>query len=88
MKYMVIEKFKPGALKNIYKRLESKGRLMPTGLTYVNSWISKDLDVCYQVMETSDKDLLDQWISNWSDLTDFDVVETLSSEEAEALVLA
>ena len=82
MRYMVIEDFKPGKAGDIYRRLEQSGRHMPAGLTYVGSWITDDLTRCYQVMETNDPALMDEWISNWADLMDFEVIPVISSEQA------
>ncbi len=33
-------------------------------------------------METADRRLLDQWITNWSDIVEFDVFPVISSNEA------
>jgi hypothetical protein len=33
-------------------------------------------------METADRNLLDQWIANWSDIVEFNVFEIMSSKEA------
>lgn len=82
MRYMVIENFKPGMAGEIYRRLGDTGRHMPAGLTYVGSWITDDLTRCYQVMECDDPGLLDDWISHWTDLMDFEVVPVISSDEA------
>jgi len=41
MQYMVIEQFNDAPA--IYQRLRDRGRLMPEGLHYVDSWISHDL---------------------------------------------
>ena len=49
MQYMVIEQFKDAPA--IYQRLRDRGRLMPEGLHYVDSWISQDLTQCFQLME-------------------------------------
>jgi hypothetical protein len=87
MRYMVIEDFKPGASREIYSRLRDSGRHMPAGLTYVGSWITGDLTRCYQVMECDDPGLLDEWISHWTDLMDFEVVPVISSDEAKARAL-
>jgi len=38
--------------------------------------------MCYQVMEAEDRALLDQWISNWSDITDFEIHPVMTSKEA------
>ena len=82
MRYMVIEDFKPGRAPDIYKRLRDSGRHMPAGLTYIASWITDDMTRCYQVMECDDPALLDEWISHWNDLMDFEVVPVISSDEA------
>ena len=82
MLYMVIEHFKEGAVPEIYRRFREKGRLMPDGLKYVSSWIDTELKVCYQLMETHDPRLLDEWIANWSDLVEFEVHPVITSKEA------
>jgi hypothetical protein len=87
MRYMVIEDFKAGMVRAIYTRLRDSGRHMPAGLSYVGSWITNDMTRCYQVMECDDRALLDEWISHWADLMDFEVVEVISSEEARGLAL-
>ena len=87
MQYMVIEKFKQGKVKELYKRFEEKGRLMPDGLTYINSWIKEDVSVCYQVMETYDIHKLHEWINNWNDLADFEIIPVITSQQAKEKVL-
>ena len=82
MRYMVIENFHPGQAGAIYRRLEESGRHMPAGLTYVGSWITDDLARCYQVMECDDPGLLDDWMSHWVDLVDFEIVPVITSAEA------
>src|SRR5262249_318902 len=66
----------------IYRRFRECGRLAPEGLAYVSSWVDEKLERCFQLMETHDRKLLDQWIANWSDLTDFEVYPVISSKEA------
>jgi hypothetical protein len=80
--YMVIEKFKHGDAVPVYRRFRDYGRLAPAGLTYVSSWVNDQMDRCYQLMETEDRTLLDQWMANWSDLVDFEVHAVISSKEA------
>jgi hypothetical protein len=84
---MVIENFHPGKVGAIYRRLVESGRHMPAGLGYVGSWITDDLTKCYQVMECSDPALLDEWISQWADLMDFEVLPVISSDEAKTRAL-
>jgi hypothetical protein len=80
--YMVIENFKNGDAVPVYRRFRDHGRLAPPGLSYVSSWVDDNLNRCYQLMETEDRALLDQWIANWSDIVDFEVHPVISSREA------
>ena len=41
-KYMVVENYKNGCFEKIYERYNSKGRLFPEGLHFLNSWVNKD----------------------------------------------
>ncbi len=56
--------------------------MAPDGLTYVSSWVDDKLRRCYQLMETDDPQLLDQWMANWRDLVDFEVIPVITSKEA------
>ena len=80
--YMVIENFKKGDAVPVYRRFRDRGRLAPTGLSYASSWVNDKLDRCYQLMETENRALLDQWIANWNDIIDFEVYPVISSKEA------
>jgi len=83
---MVIERFRNRDPVPVYRRFREHGRLMPEGLQYVTSWIADDLSRCYQVMECADRRLLDEWMAQWSDLMDFEVLPVLSSAEVQALI--
>jgi hypothetical protein len=82
MLYMVIESFKNRDAVPAYRRFRDHGRLAPEGLTYVSSWVTADLTKCYQLMECVDPQLLGQWIAQWSDLVDFEVVPVITSAQA------
>jgi Domain of unknown function (DUF3303) len=84
MLYMVIERFKDAPA--IYARLREKGRMMPEGLSYVSSWIDSDFKTCWQLMQTDDFALFQQWIDNWRDLMDFEIVPVRTSAEAGAVM--
>jgi hypothetical protein len=86
VRYMVIENFEKGA-RPVYERAAEKGRMLPPGLTYLDSWIDERLDRCFQLMETDDPRLLDRWTAEWSDLTRFEIVPVISSTEAAARAL-
>jgi hypothetical protein len=80
--YMIIERFKNRDPVPVYRRFRDRGRMAPEGLTYVSSWVTEDLDRCYQVMECDDRRLLEQWMTRWSDVTDFEVIPVVTSAQA------
>jgi hypothetical protein len=80
--YMVVEHFKNGDAAPAYQRFRDKGRMQPEGLVYVASWIDEKMERCYQLMETGDPKLLDNWMARWSDLMDFEVYPVMTSKEA------
>lgn len=82
MLYMIIERFKNRDPVPVYRRFRDRGRMAPEGLTYVSSWVTEDLDRCYQVMECDDRRLLEQWMTRWSDVTDFEVIPVVTSAQA------
>lgn len=86
MLYMVIERFKEGAVPQIYRRFREKGRMMPPELKYISSWIDYDLKICYQLMETEDASLFARWTENWDDLMEFEIVPVRTSAETAAIV--
>ena len=79
---MVIERFKNGDAKAVYRRFRERGRMAPEGLSYVESWVETNFDRCFQLMECDDVQLLDQWAAHWRDLVDFEFVPVRSSKEA------
>jgi hypothetical protein len=72
---MVIETFRPNAKEKVYQRFREKGRMLPQGLVYIDSWLEKDGDRCFQLMETNDRALFDRWMECWKDLVGFEIVE-------------
>lgn len=88
MRYMVIETFTQGP-RPIYERAARQGRMLPDGLIYIDSWIDAErLDRCFQLMETDDPALFDEWFSHWSDLGTIEVVPVIGSAEASQRALA
>jgi len=86
MLFMVIEKFKNRDAKPIYERFLEKGRLMPEGLSYRESWIEANFERCFQLMECEDLSLLQEWILQWQDLADFEVVAVAESKKTSEAV--
>jgi hypothetical protein len=86
MLFMVIEKYRDGDPKPVYRRFREKGRMAPPGTRYVSSWVTTDFERCFQVMDCDDRVLLDEWMSNWSDLVEFEVIPIITSEKASAAI--
>jgi Protein of unknown function (DUF3303) len=80
--YMVIEHFKGGDAVPVYRRFREHGRLAPQGLSYVSSWVDTNFERCYQLMETDNRLLLDEWMARWRDIVDFEVHPVITSAEA------
>ena len=84
MRYMVIETYPHGPAV-VYERVAARGRMLPPGLDYVASWTDeRTLDRCFQLMETEQPSLLEEWIASWRDIVEFEVVPVISSGEAAA----
>ena len=81
MLLMVIESFKQGNVGAIGKRFKLSGRMLPEGVTYHASWVDSAGTRCFQVMEASQPELLNDWVSRWNDLVDFEIVPVFTSAD-------
>ena len=79
MQYMIIEKFHTGKVKAMYQRFEERGRMLPEGVIYINSWINETVTVCYQVMESESPEKI-------HDLVDYEVIPVITSAKAKEKV--
>ncbi|ARV62439.1 hypothetical protein BZZ01_30825 [Nostocales cyanobacterium HT-58-2] len=86
MLFMVIEHFKNRDAVPIYKRFREQGRMMPEGLNYVGSWVEANFDRCFQLMECNDLRLLQQWVLQWQDLGEFEIVPVVLSKETMEII--
>ena len=84
MLYMIIENYRNGDSSAVYQRFREKGRLAPEGLEYVSSWVTPDMTRCYQIMRCDDRSLLDEWMSHWNDLVEFEIIPVITSADAAA----
>lgn len=82
MLYMVIEYLNAGAAVEIYRRVRDRGRQLPPGLEYVDSWVDLDYSRCFQLMRTHDRALFEAWIEAWQDLGRFEIIPVRTSAEA------
>jgi hypothetical protein len=81
MLFMVIEHFKSGAVPMIGERFQSRGRMLPEGVTYHASWVDAAGDRCFQIMESPDAALLTSWTRRWDDLIDFEIIPVVPSSD-------
>jgi Domain of unknown function (DUF3303) len=86
MLYMVIEYLNAGAAPEIYRRARERGRQLPEGLEYLDSWVDLDYFRCFQLMRTERPELFDAWIRAWADLGHFEVIAVRTSAEAARLI--
>jgi hypothetical protein len=82
MLYMVIEIYRNDSAKQVYERFKEKGRMLPDGLKYIDSWVETNLSKCYQLMETDDETLFAKWVENWEDIVEFEIFPVMTSKEA------
>lgn len=71
--YMLIEYYKPVCYEAIHDRFNQRGRLLPEGLHYLESWVSREKNVCFQLMQTDNAALFPVWFRRWDDLIEFTV---------------
>ena len=87
MLFMVIERFKDNDMVPVYRRLREKGRMIPEGLKYVDSWVEPNFSRCFQLMQCDDLRLLQQWLLQWRGSgTSFEIVPVLTSAETREVV--
>lgn len=81
MLFMVIESFRRGDARPVGERFQRHGRMMPEGLIYHASWVDLSGKRCFQIMEADGEALVREWMANWGDLVDFEVVPVLTSTQ-------
>jgi hypothetical protein len=86
MLFMVIERFRNGDAAAVYRRFREQGRMMPEGLEYVESWVESNFNQCFQLMRCDNPGLIEEWITHWQDLVEFEVVPVVTSKEAAAAI--
>ena len=86
MLFMVIERFRSRDAGAVYERFRERGRMLPEGLRYVESWTEDNFERCFQLMECDDAGLFEEWVSRWQDLVEFEIVPVITSKEAVNLI--
>lgn len=87
MLFMVIETFRDNDMVPIYQKVRDSGRLLPDGLTYIDSWVEPNFGRCFQLMETDDARLFQQWILQWRGYgVEFEIVPVVGSGQTREVV--
>jgi hypothetical protein len=86
MLYMIVERFATGRTSEVYQLVRERGRMLPDGLVYVDSWVSANLETCFQLMECDDPIVLQEWIAQWGDLVTFDIIPVVPSKQTAGLM--
>jgi len=87
MLFMVIERFQNNDAVPVYRHLRTKGRSLPDGLEYVDSWVEPNFSRCFQLMKCDDLKLFQQWALQWrgSGVT-LEIVPVVTSKETQQVV--
>jgi len=81
MLFMVIERFRNRNAAAVYDRFAEKGRMMPDGLKYVDSWVEASFERCFQLIECDNVRLIQQLVACWNDLVEFEIVPVAASKD-------
>ena len=85
MLFMVIETFDKADMAPVYQRLREKGRVLPDGVRFVDSWVEVNFHRCFQLMECDDAVAFQKWILEWRDLAEFEVIPVIASKSVQTL---
>jgi hypothetical protein len=86
MLFMVVEHFNQGSTLEIYRQVHERGRRLPDGLVYVDSWVEASLQRCFQLMECDDAVVLQEWVLQWSEFGTFEIVPVVPSRDTSEMV--
>lgn len=84
---MIVERFAGNDMVPVYRRLRERGRVLPAGLEYVDSWIEPSFARCFQLMRCDDARLLQEWVLGWRGTgVTFEIVPVVPSKETQQVV--
>jgi hypothetical protein len=87
MLFMVIERFEKNDMVPVYRLAKEKGRQLPEGLDYLDSWIAADFSRCFQLMRCDDPRLFQTWLLSWRDAgVTVEIVPVVPSAQTRATV--
>ncbi len=87
MLFMVIETFRDNDMIPVYERVRDRGRSLPDGLQYIESWIEPNFARCFQLMACEDLRLLQEWVLQWRGCgVTFEIVPVVTSAETRGVI--
>ena len=87
MLFMIIERFRDNDMVPVYQRLRDRGRSLPPGLEYVDSWVEPNFARCFQLMRCDELKLFQQWVLQWRGLgVVMEIVPVVPSKETREVV--
>jgi hypothetical protein len=87
MLFMVIERFKDDDMLPVYRRVREKGRALPEGLKYIDSWVEPNFARCFQLMECDELRLMQAWVLQWRGAgVTFEIVPVVTSKDTRDVV--
>ena len=86
MLFVLIERFRNQDAVAVYIHLREKGRGLPEGLKYVDSWVEPNFDRCFQLMECDDLRLIQEWALHWRELGSFEIVPVVTGKDTREVV--
>ena len=86
MLFMIVERFAIGRAPEVYQLVRERGRMLPEGLVYLDSWVSANLETCFQLMECDNPLLLQEWIAQWGELVTFEIIPVVPSKQTAGLM--
>jgi len=89
MLFMAIERFRDNDMVPVYQRLRDRGRMLPEGLGYIDSWVEPNFSRCPQLMECDDLRLFQEWVLQWRGSgAAIEIVPVVSSKDTREVVAA
>lgn len=87
MLFMVVERFRDNDMVPVYQRLRDRGRMLPDGLAFVDSWVEANFGRCFQLMRCDDPALLQEWVLQWRGAgVSFEIVPVVPGRDTMAVV--
>ena len=84
MLFMVIEHFKDCDALPAYRRFRDRGRMLPEGMVFHDSWVEANCDRCFMIVECDDITRLQLWTTQWRDLAEIEFIPVVSGKDTAA----